>query len=118
MEETFNDIWGVAQGRDWWPRITNYFFVIVFDQLLLITAIDSPAPHFQKTLNLLGLMPFFEPVISQLLPVAMISVTFALFLQTDAEHESALQRGVHGGLLAGTACTFSTSLVFALAPVP
>ena len=39
MEETFNDIWGVPQGRDWWPRITNYFFTIVFGPALIIAAV-------------------------------------------------------------------------------
>ena len=27
VEETFNDIWGVSRGRDWWSRITNYLVI-------------------------------------------------------------------------------------------
>jgi membrane protein len=104
MEETFNDIWGVTQGRDWWPRITNYFFVIVFGPVLLITAIGlAGGSHFQKTRNLLGLMPFFEPVVSQLLPVAMISMTFALFYKLMPNTKVRFSAAFVGGLLAGTA---------------
>ena len=80
IEETFNDIWGVTQGRDWWPRITNYFFTIVFGPVLLIAAIgltsgsafpedpESPGPDAVASNRL----------ISQLLPVVMISMTFAV----------------------------------------
>lgn len=104
MEETFNDIWGVTQGRDWWPRITNYFFAIVFGPVLLITAIGlAGGSHFQKTRNLLGLMPFFEPVVSQLLPVVLISVTFALFYKLMPNTKVRFSAAFVGGLLAGTA---------------
>lgn len=103
MEETFNDIWGVTQGRDWWPRITNYFFVIVFGPVLLITAIGlAGGSHFQKTRNLLGLMPFFEPIVSQLLPVVMISMTFALFYKLMPNTKVRFSAAFVGGLLAGT----------------
>lgn len=104
IEETFNDIWGVTQGRDWWPRITNYFFAIVFGPVLLITAISlTSGAHFQKTRNLLGLMPFFEPVVSQLLPVVMISMTFAVLYKLMPNTQVRFSAAFVGGLLAGTA---------------
>ena len=104
MEETFNDIWGVTQGRDWWPRITNYFFAIVFGPVLLITAISlASGPHFQKTRNVLGQMPFLEPLISQLLPVLIISITFAVFYKLMPNTKVRFSAAFVGGLLAGTA---------------
>lgn len=103
IEETFNDIWGVTQGRDWWPRITNYFFAIVFGPVLLITAIGlAGGAHFQKTRNLLGLMPFFDPVVSQLLPVVMISMTFAVLYKLMPNTKVRFSAAFVGGLLAGT----------------
>lgn len=104
MEETFNDIWGVTQGRDWWPRITNYFFTIVFGPVLLIAAFGlTSGSHFQRTRELLGLMPFFEPLISQLLPVVIISIAFALVYKLMPNTKVRFSAAFIGGLLAGTA---------------
>lgn len=104
MEETFNDIWGVTQGRDWWPRITNYFFTIVFGPVLLIAAVGlTSGSHFQRTRNLLGLMPFFEPLISQLLPLVIISLAFALVYKLMPNTKVRFSAAFMGGLLAGTA---------------
>ena len=48
VEETFNDIWGVARGRDWWSRITNYTFTIGFGPVLLIGARIDQRPAFAE----------------------------------------------------------------------
>jgi membrane protein len=103
MEETFNDIWGVTRGRDWWARITNYFFTIVFGPALLMTAIGlASGPRFQKTRNLIGLMPFLEPLVSQLLPVIIISITFALVYKLMPNTKVRFSAALAGGSLAGT----------------
>jgi len=103
VEETFNDIWGVSRGRDWWSRITNYSTTIVFGPLLLLAALGlATGPHFQKTRALLNVVPFLEPVISQLLPVVVISVTFALFYKLMPNTKVHFSAALVGGALAGT----------------
>ena len=103
VEETFNDIWGVSRGRDWWSRITNYSTTIVFGPLLLLAALGlATGPHFQKTRALLNVVPFLEPVISQLLPVIVISVTFALFYKLMPNTRVHFSAAFVGGALAGT----------------
>src|SRR5690606_3351069 len=48
IEDTFNDIWGVAQGRDWWTRTTNYLTAIIFGPILLIVAVGlGSSPRIQ-----------------------------------------------------------------------
>lgn len=104
VEDTFNDIWGVTRGRDWLARVTNYFTAIALGPTLLIAAIGlSSGPRFQKTRGLLEAVPFLEPLLSQLLPVALISVTFALFYKLMPNTKVHFSAALVGGGLAGLA---------------
>ena len=103
VEETFNDIWGITRGRDWWARITNYFTVLVLGPTLLMAALGmASGPHFQQTKELLSSFPFLETVISQLLPILVISITFALFYKTIPNTKVEFSAALVGGALAGT----------------
>jgi membrane protein len=42
IEETFNDIWGVGRGRNWFTRIWLYWGVISLAPLLLVVALGLP----------------------------------------------------------------------------
>ena len=56
---TFNDIWGVAQGRSWGARIVQYWAVITLGPILLAAILGlSNGPHFAATKQLLETMPF------------------------------------------------------------
>ncbi len=80
VEETFNDIWGVSRGRDWLARIPNYLTTTVLVPVLCLFALGlASGPRFEKTRNLLNILPFLEPLLSQLLPIVIICLTFALF---------------------------------------
>ena len=35
IEETFNDLWGVTRGRNWWLQFMLYWFIITLGPLLL-----------------------------------------------------------------------------------
>ena len=103
VEETFNDIWGVTRGRDWWPRISNYFTTTVLAPILALSALGlAGGPHFQKTRYLLNAMPWLAFLISQLLPVLVISVTFALLYKTVTNTKVHLRAALVGGVLAAT----------------
>src|SRR5438477_449452 len=59
IEDTFNDIWGVARGRGWFTRIVLYWGVITLAPLLLAVALGlSSGPHLQATRRLIERMPF------------------------------------------------------------
>ena len=103
VEETFNDIWGVTRGRDWLSRITNYFTTTVLVPVLCLCALGlASGPRFQKTRDLLGVLPFLEPLISQLLPVLIICVTFALFYKLVPNTKVHFGAALVGGALAAT----------------
>jgi len=104
VEETFNDIWGVARGRNWLARIVLYWATITLGPFLLVAALGlTSGPHFQKTRDILTVVPFLQPVVSQLLPVAVISLTFALFYKLVPNTKVHFGAALVGGVLAGTA---------------
>ncbi len=104
VEETFNDIWGVTRGRDWWSRITNYFFTIAFGPVLLIVAVGlMNGPNFQKSRDLILVVPFIEPIITSILPVLIICFTFALIYKLVPNTRVDFSAALVGGTLAGLA---------------
>ncbi len=104
VEETFNDIWGVARGRDWWSRVTNYIFTIAFGPGLLVFAFSlMNSPSFQKSRDLLHLVPFLEPIITSILPLLIICFTFAMFYKLVPNTKVDFGAAFIGGSLAGLA---------------
>lgn len=102
IEDTFNDIWGVTRGRDWLARVTNYFTAIALGPTLLIAAIGlSSGPRLQQTRGWLDTIPLLEPLISQLVPVVLISVTFAMFYKLMPNTKVHFSAAMAGGALAG-----------------
>src|SRR5207253_10647035 len=50
IEDTFNDIWGVARGRTWFMRIVLYWGVISLMPLLLVVALGlATGSHLEST---------------------------------------------------------------------
>ena len=104
VEETFNDIWGVTRGRNWLSRVVLYWATITLGPLLLVGALGlASGSHFQKTRALITVVPFFQPVFSQLLPVLVITITFALFYKLMPNTKVHFGAALVGGALAGTA---------------
>lgn len=104
VEETFNDIWGVTRGRDWTARISNYLTTLLMGPVLLTAALGlASGPHFQQTRQMLEKVPFLAPIVSQLVPVMIISITFALVYKLMPNTRVHFGAALVGGLLAGTA---------------
>jgi len=104
IEDTFNDIWGVARGRSWFMRIVLYWGVISLAPMLLVVALGlASGPHFEGTKELLTTMPFVGHFIFQFLPVVVLCLTFALFYalipNTKVHWQAALAGGLAGGIL-------------------
>jgi len=98
IEETFNDIFGVAKGRNWLSRTLLYWAVISLGPLVLTAAIGyASGPHGQLAHRLL------EHPLFQVVPVLALCVAFALFYllmpNTKVRWDAALVGGVVGGIL-------------------
>ena len=115
IEEAFNDIWGVARGRDWLTRIVNYLTTIVFGPALLFLALGlASGPRFQKIHSMVGAAPFIALVISKVLPVVVICLCFALFYKLVPNTKVHFSAALIGGLLAGTCWHIYNMLGFLL----
>ncbi len=104
IEDTFNDIWGVAHGRGWFIRIVLYWGVISLAPLLVIVAGGlATGPHLESTRALVTSMPFVGHLVFQWLPVVLLCLTFGLFYMlipnTHVDWRAALVGGFVGGLL-------------------
>jgi len=116
VEETFNDIWGVTRGRDWWPRIANYFTVTILGPLLILGALGMMSgARMQKIKGTLSAVAFIEPLFSIVLPVAVICLTFALFYKLVPNTKVNFSAALVGGTLAGVCWHFYNQLGFLLA---
>jgi membrane protein len=116
VEETFNDIWGVTRGRDWWSRIANYFTTITLGPMLIIAALGlANGPNFEKTRSLLTGLPWLAPLVSSVLPVAVICLTFALFYKLVPNTRVDFGAALIGGSLAGVAWHIYNHLGFLFA---
>jgi membrane protein len=116
VEETFNDIWGVTRGRDWWSRIANYFTTITLGPTLIVAALGlANGPHFEKTRGLITGMPWLAPLVSSVLPVAVICLTFALFYKLVPNTRVDFGAALIGGSLAGVAWHIYNHLGFLFA---
>lgn len=104
IEATFNDIWGVSQGRSWSARIVQYWAVISLGPVLLGLALGlTSGPHFASSKRLLVSLPSVGPLIFNLLPVIVLCLAFSAFYMlmpnTKVHWKAALVGGMIGGVL-------------------
>jgi len=104
IENTFNDLWGVAQGRSWFMRVVLYWGVISLAPMLLIVALGlASGPHLDWTRRLLTTMPLVGNLTFRFLPVLLLCLTFAAFYalipNTRVRWQAALVGGAAAGIL-------------------
>lgn len=84
VEDTFNDIWGVTRGRNWFMRIGQYWAALTLGPMLLIVALAlSSGPHFDATRHLLDDLPWgigarIGWLFSVIVPFAIVTIAFTL----------------------------------------
>jgi membrane protein len=104
IEGTFNDIWGISQGRTWFARVVQYWAVITLGPVLLAVAAGlASGRHLKSTQHMLEQMPGISALVFQLLPIIVLTVTFTLFYRlmpnTRVQWSAALVGGLVGGML-------------------
>lgn len=103
IEETFNDIWGVAHGRNWLRRIVLYWTTITLGPLLLLTAFGlMSSGHFQAAKNYFQHMPLFGNFIFGLLPLIVLWFAFTLIYLLVPNTKVKFSAAFIGGAVAGT----------------
>ena len=116
VEETFNDVWGVTRGRDWWSRITNYFTIITLGPVFLIGAAGMAAgPSVGKIHDIIGVVPFVVPLLSTYLPLLVICFTFAMLYKLVPNTKVDFSAALVGGAVAGISWHIYKQLGFLIA---
>jgi membrane protein len=104
IEATMNDIWGVARGRSWFSRVIYYWAVITLGPILILVAMGlGVGPQFLTMQQLLNELPWVTKYIYPLLPMFVLTFTFAMFYflmpNTKVEWRAALIGGAVAGSL-------------------
>ncbi|MDB6023413.1 MAG: hypothetical protein JWQ04_3270 [Pedosphaera sp.] len=104
IESTFNTIWGVVKGRNWWAQIMQYSAVLLLGPVLLGVALAlANGAHLQSTKQLLGSAPFISRLLFGFAPVVLLCLAFSVFYvlmpNTKVHWSAALVGGAVGGLL-------------------
>jgi membrane protein len=104
IEATFNDIWGVTRGRNWFVRIIHYWAAITLGPLVVILAMGlAVGSQFQVAQDLIEEMPIVGGLIFKLIPFFVLSGSFMLLYQlmpnTKVHWKAALGGGVVAGVL-------------------
>lgn len=104
IEYTFNDIWGVTQGRSWWAQIMQYSAVLLLGPTLLAIALGlSSSKHLQSAKDLIEHLPWLGSLLFQFAPIALACLALAVFYvlmpNTKVRWDAALVGGLVAGLL-------------------
>ena len=103
IEETFNDVWGVARGRTWMQRIGVFFTLAFLGPALLILALSlSGSAHFTSAKNFIAHTPVIGQFIFQLLPMFVLWLAFTFVYQFIPNTKVNFSAAVVGGVVAGT----------------
>jgi len=103
IEETFNDIWGVARGRTWLTRVVLYWTAITLGPLLLLTAVSlAGGSQVHAVKDYFQQAPELGNIILKLLPLVVLWFTFALIYQIVPNTKVQFSAALTGGVIAGT----------------
>lgn len=105
VEEAFDKIWGLPQGRTFWRKLTDYTAILMILPMLMICA-SGITVFMSTTLQDAIKLPFLSPLISTLLDFSSLVLVWLFFAgsymlipNTKVKFSKALLSGV----LAGTA---------------
>jgi membrane protein len=108
IEDTFNDIWGVKKGRNWFARITTYWAAMTLGPVLLMAAMTiNSGQQMAAVINWMAnlstpwnqIFGFF----TKLMPFFLLSLGFTIFYKlmpnTKVQWRAAFVGGICGGTL-------------------
>jgi len=99
IENTFNDIWGVAQGRAWPARVAIYWTASTLGAVLLAGAALLANG---QTRAWLEAAPFSEFLFSSAIPFALICIAFTMLYKLLPNTRIDMNAAWIGGVVAGT----------------
>lgn len=107
IEETFNDIWGVTQGRSWFTRVMQYWAALSLGPILWAMAIAVTGSQyvrkFEDLVGSLGALGEFSLSLGLgLMPYVLLSVLFGTLYMLMPNTRVDWRAAAVGGVIAGT----------------
>ncbi|HYT59991.1 MAG TPA: YhjD/YihY/BrkB family envelope integrity protein [Haliangiales bacterium] len=103
IEATFNDIWGVTRGRNWFVRVIHYWAAITLGPLVIILVMGlAIGSQFQAVQNLIKDTPVVGGLLFKLIPFFILCGAFMLLYQLMPNTRVHWKAALVGGLVAGT----------------
>src|SRR5438093_6374136 len=102
IEATFNDIWGVPRGRNWFVRVIHYWAAITLGPLVIVLVMGlAIGSQFQAAQNLIKGTPFIGSALFKLIPFFALSGSFMLLYQLMPNTKVRWKAALVGGAVAG-----------------
>lgn len=104
IEQTFNDIWGVATGRSIWRKVVYYWAAVTLGPVVLVTAIAlTGRAEVAHALHTVAAIPGAQRFVLALVPYLVLwagfALLYALMPNTAVRWPAALAGGFVGGTL-------------------
>src|SRR6266446_3396435 len=101
IEATFNDIWGVQRGRNWFVRVIHYWAAITLGPLVLILVMGlAIGAHFQAVQGLIKDTPIVGGLVFRLVPFFVLCGSFMMLYQLMPNTKVHWKAALVGGLVA------------------
>jgi len=102
IEATFNDIWGVPRGRNWFVRIIHYWAAVTLGPLVVILVMGlAIGSRFQAAQDLIEETPIIGGLLFKMIPFFLLCGSFTLLYQFMPNTRVNWQAAAFGGLVAG-----------------
>src|SRR5439155_7500124 len=102
IEATFNDIWGVQRGRNWFVRVIHYWAAITLGPLVIILVMGlAIGAQFQSVQNLLKDTPIIGGLAFKLIPFFVLCGSFTLLYELMPNTRVHWRAALVGGVVAG-----------------
>jgi len=103
IESTFNDIWGVTQGRTWLWRIVLYWATLTLAPLVLVGAASlAGGSHLGLARQLISQTPLVGELIFKLLPLLLVWLAFMLIYLVVPNTRVRWTAALTGAVVAGS----------------
>jgi membrane protein len=102
IEGTFNDIWGVERGRNWFKRLARYWMALTLGPLLIAVAVGlAGGSHLQATRSLMEHTPGVH-LLFKFGTLLCIWLAFALLYEFTPNTKVHFSAALVGGMVSGT----------------
>jgi membrane protein len=103
IEQSFNDIWGIAQGRPIWQKVVYYWAAITLGPLLLVLALAfTGTMEFSQFLSRITILPWLQKAVLFLMPFVVLWTGFGLMYALMPNTRVTWRAAFIGGIIGGT----------------